>query len=89
MVKPRFRVQGRSEALDAYSRQYVGVLFRGQWCFNVGEGKRVEYNGARRGLVLANKEHGRTSSQSKVRVKHWLLVVGEIRRCYPSFDSRS
>jgi len=39
MVEPRFRVQGRSEAPDAYSRRYVGVLFRGQWCFVVGEGK--------------------------------------------------
>ena len=36
------------------------VLFRDQWCFDVGKGKRVEYNGARRGLVLANKEHCRT-----------------------------
>jgi len=40
------------------------VLFRGQWCFVVGEGKRVEYNGLRGGLVSANKEHGRTSFQS-------------------------
>jgi len=64
MVEPRFRVQGRSEALDAYSWRYVGVLFRGQWSFVVGEGKRFEYNGARRGLVSSNKEHGRTSFQS-------------------------
>jgi len=51
MVKPRFTVQGQSEALNAYSRRYVGVWFRGQWCFVVGEGKRVEYNGLRCGLV--------------------------------------
>ena len=43
--EPRLRIQGRSEALVAYSRRYVGVLFRGQWCFIVGEGKRAEYNG--------------------------------------------
>ena len=40
------------------------VLFREQWCLDVGEGKRVEHNGARRGLVSGNKEHGRTSFQS-------------------------
>jgi len=22
-------------------------------------------------------------------VKHWLLIVGDVRRCYPSFNSRS
>jgi len=21
--------------------------------------------------------------------KHWLLIVGDVRRCYPSFNSRS
>jgi len=40
------------------------VLFRDRWCFVVGEGKCGEYNGARRGLVSVNKEHGRTSFQS-------------------------
>jgi len=28
-------------------------------------------------------------SEYKVGVKHWLLVVGDIRRCYPSFDVTS
>ena len=39
------------------------VLFRDQWCFDVGKGKRVEYNGDV-AFVSANKEHGRTSFRS-------------------------
>ncbi len=39
------RIQGRSEALDACSWRHVGVLFRGQWCFVVSEGKPGEDNG--------------------------------------------
>ncbi len=35
------------------------VLFRDQWCFDVGRGKRVEYNGDV-AFVSANKEHCRT-----------------------------
>jgi len=33
VVEPRFRIQGGREALVAYGRRYVGVLFRGQWSF--------------------------------------------------------